>query len=265
MNHEFQRVAIVNRGEAAMRFIHAAREFNHEHGTSIRTIALFTDPDRLSMFVREADESFYLGSARVLDGNGQAKCRYVDYDSVAHALTATHADAVWPGWGFVAEHAEFADLCREMEIVFIGPHGESMRLIGDKIASKRIAEKAGVAVVPWSEAPIETLMEAHLHADRLGYPVIIKASAGGGGRGIRQVFTPSEMPLAFERARSEAFKAFGDPTVFLEKVVPGGRHIEVQMIADNFGTIWAVGVRDCTTQRRHQKVLEEAPSPSLSL
>jgi acetyl/propionyl-CoA carboxylase alpha subunit/acetyl-CoA carboxylase carboxyltransferase component len=264
MNHEFQRVAIVNRAEAAMRFIHAVREFNHEHGTTIRTIALFTDPDRLSLFVREADEAFNLGSAHVLNGNGQPKSRYVDYDSLAHALTITHADAVWPGWGFVAEHADFADLCREMGIVFIGPTAEAMRRVGDKVASKHLAEDAGVPVVPWSERPIETLMEAHRHADRLGYPVIMKATAGGGGRGIRQVFSPSEMPQAFESAQSEAFKGFGDPTVFLEQVVPGARHIEVQIIADNFGTIWAAGVRDCTTQRRHQKILEEAPSPALS-
>lgn len=264
MNHEFQRVAIVNRGEPAMRFIHAAREFNHEHGKSIRTIALFTDPDRLSLFVREADEAFYLGSAQVLNGNGQLKSRYVDYDSLAHALTITHADAVWPGWGFVAEHADFADLCREMGIVFIGPTADAMRCVGDKVASKHLAEKAGVPVVPWSRVPIETLMEAHHHADRLGYPVIIKATAGGGGRGIREVFSPSGMPEAFESAQSEAFKAFGDPTVFLEKVIHGARHVEVQIIADNFGTIWAVGVRDCTTQRRHQKILEEAPSPALT-
>src|SRR5215468_5548943 len=120
MNHEFQRVAIVNRGEAATRFIHAAREFNHEYGTNIRTIALFTDPDRLSLFVREADEAFYLGSSQVFSANGQSKSRYVDYDSLAHALTMVSADAVWPGWGFVAEHADFADLCREMDVVFIG-------------------------------------------------------------------------------------------------------------------------------------------------
>jgi acetyl/propionyl-CoA carboxylase alpha subunit/acetyl-CoA carboxylase carboxyltransferase component len=264
MNHEFQRVAIVNRGEAAMRFIHAAREFNHEHGTAIRTIALFTDPDRFSMFVREADESFYLGSAHVLDGNGQTKCRYVDYDSLGSALSATHADAVWPGWGFVAEHADFADLCRELNIVFIGPESEAMRRIGDKIASKRLAEQAAVQVVPWSKGPVETLVNAGLHAERLGYPVVIKATAGGGGRGIRRVSSAEELPRAFDSARSEAFKAFGDPTVFLEKVVSSARHVEVQVIGDNFGTIWAVGVRDCTTQRRHQKVLEEAPSPALS-
>src|SRR5215472_18338717 len=139
MNHEFQRVAIVNRGEAAMRFIHAAREFNHEHGASIWTIALFTDPDRLSLFVREADEAFYLGSPHVLDENGRTKSRYVDYDSLAHALTAVRADAVWPGWGFVAEHADFADLCCEMGIVFIGPTAEAMRRVGDKVASKHLA------------------------------------------------------------------------------------------------------------------------------
>ena len=138
MQHEFQRVAIVNRGEAAMRFIHAAREFNQEHGTSLRTIALFTEPDRHAMFVREADEAVCLGPAQVLDPNTQQlKSSYVDYGRLERALATARADAVWVGWGFVAEHAAFADLCREMGIVFIGPDGDVMRRLGDKIASKR--------------------------------------------------------------------------------------------------------------------------------
>ena len=184
MNHEFRRVAIVNRGEAAMRFIHAAREFNQEHATSLRTIALFTEPDRHAMFVREADEAVCLGPAQVLDiSTKQPKSSYVDYGRLERALTAAHAEAVWVGWGFVAEHASFAELCREMGLVFIGPDGDVMRRIGDKIASKRLAERAQVPVAPWSGGPVETLEDALHHAEFLGYPLLIKATAGGGGHG----------------------------------------------------------------------------------
>ncbi len=265
MNHEFQRVAIVNRGEAAMRFIHAARDFNQEYNTSLRTIALFTEPDHHSMFVREADETVCLGPAQVLDSNTQQpKSSYVDYGLLERALAAARADAVWVGWGFVAEHAAFADLCRELGIVFIGPDGDVMRRVGDKIAAKRLAEQAQITVAPWSNGPVEKLADALDHAERLGYPLLIKATAGGGGHGIRRVGSAAQLPEAFASARAEASKAFGDPTVFLEQLVQDARHVEVQIIADHYGTTWAAGVRDCTIQRRHQKVLEEAPSPALS-
>lgn len=265
MNFDFERVAIVNRGEAAMRFIHAAREFNQEHGTSLRTIALYTEPDRHAMFVREADEAVCLGAARVLDGNTHLyKSSYVDYGILERALSAARAEAVWVGWGFVAEQADFADLCRDMQIVFIGPNGAVMRKVGDKIAAKLLAEQAQIPVPPWSGGPVETLDDAYLHASRIGYPLLIKAAAGGGGHGIRLVHNHRQLPETFESARSEAFKAFGDPTVYLERLLPAARHIEVQIIADHFGTTWAVGVRDCSIQRRHQKILEEAPSPVLS-
>ncbi|MBZ5664530.1 MAG: ATP-grasp domain-containing protein [Acidobacteriia bacterium] len=265
MKHEFQRVAIVNRGEAAMRFIHAARDFNQEHGTSLRTIALFTEPDRHSMFVREADEAVCLGPAQVLDSNtNQLKSSYVDYGRLERALRQARADAVWAGWGFVAEHAAFADLCREIGVAFIGPDGDVMRRVGDKIASKRLAEQTQIPVAPWSNGPVETLTDAQGQAERLGYPLLIKATAGGGGRGIRLVRSAAQLAQTFASARSEAFKAFGDPTVFLEQMLESARHIEVQIIADHYGTTWAAGVRDCTIQRRHQKILEEAPSPALS-
>ena len=265
MEHEFQRVAIVNRGEAAMRFIHAARDFNQENGTSLRTIALFTEPDRHSMFVREADEAVCLGPAQVLDpATQQLKSSYVDYGCLERALAQARADAVWVGWGFVAEHAAFADRCRKLGIVFIGPAGDVMRRVGDKIASKRLAEQAQIPVVPWSNGPVETLADARSQAERLGYPLLIKATAGGGGHGIRLLRSPSQLPQAYASARAEAFKAFGDPTVFLEKLLHCPRHVEVQIIADHYGTTWAAGVRDCSIQRRHQKVLEEAPSPGLS-
>src|SRR5579859_4001312 len=265
MPNDFQRVAIVNRGDAAMRFIHAAREFRHQHGVPLQTIALFTEPDRHAMFVREADESFCLGPAHVVDAETHRhKSSYLDYMRLQQAFTAAHADAAWVGWGFVAEHAAFADLCKEMGIVFIGPSGDVMRLLGDKIAAKRLAEQSQIDVAPWSNGPVETLEDALSHADRLGFPLLIKATAGGGGHGIRRVLQASQLPQAFESARAEAFKAFGDPTVFFEQLVEGARHVEVQVIADNYGTAWAAGVRDCTIQRRHQKILEEAPSPALS-
>src|SRR5689334_17425478 len=230
MPSEFQRVAIVNRGEAAMRFIHAAREFSQETGTTLRTIALYTEPDRRAMFVREADESVLLGPAHVLDSiTQQPKCSYVDYSRLERALKAARAEAVWAGWGFVAEHAAFADLCRDLGIVFIGPDGDIIRRIGDKISSKRLAEEALISVVPWSGGPIETLLEARHHAAMLGYPVFIKATAGGGGHGIRLVDSPAQLAEAFESARNEAFKAFGDSTVFLEQPIRSARHVEVQI------------------------------------
>src|SRR5690242_6207232 len=256
MDHEFQRVAIVNRDEAAMRFIHAVREYNHEHGTSLHTIALFTEPDRNAMFVREADEAVCLGAAHTIDTTTQqAKSSYVDYEVLERALGIAHADAVWVGWGFVAEHAGFADLCRKMGVVFIGPDGDVMRRLGDKISSKLLAEQAQIDVAPWSGGPLDTLADARHHAARLGYPLLIKATAGGGGHGIRKVHSASELPCAYERARAEALKSFGDSTVFMEKLVMAARHVEVQVIADHYGTTWAAGVRDCTIQRRHQKIL----------
>ena len=265
MQHKFERVAIINRGEAAMRFIHAAREFNLEHGTCLRTIALYTDPDRNAMFVRQADETVSLGPPQITDPNtNHLKSCYVDYAHLERALRQARAEAVWVGWGFVAEHADFADLCRDMGIVFIGPDGDVMRRLGDKISSKRLAEQAQIPVADWSGGPVETLSDAWREAERLGYPVFIKATAGGGGHGIRRVNSPGQLDKALASARGEAFKAFGDPTVFLEKVVTGTRHVEVQIIADHHGTTWAAGVRDCTVQRRHQKILEEAPSPVLT-
>jgi acetyl/propionyl-CoA carboxylase alpha subunit len=265
MHESFRRIAIVNRGEAAMRFIHAAREFNQERGSDLRTIALYTEPDRDALFVREADEAYLLGPAHVMDvSTHQPKCSYVDYQRLTRALLEAQAEAVWVGWGFVAEHAEFADLCRDLGIVFVGPRGDVMRKLGDKIAAKHLAEQAGIAVSDWSRGSVETVADALRYGELLGYPLLIKATAGGGGRGIRRVHSSEQMAEAFESARSEAFKAFGNPTVLMEQVVHGARHIEVQVIADLHGNTWPLGVRDCSIQRRHQKVIEEAPSPALS-
>ncbi len=264
MHPEFERVAIVNRGEAAMRFINAVREFNQERGTRIRTIALYTDPDRRSMFVREADEAFGLGPATVTDPrDGERTSSYLDYGRLEAALAASKADAVWTGWGFVSEHAGFAQLCERLGIVFIGPPPDAMRRLSDKISAKKLAEDARVPVVPWSGRAVAGAAEAVSAAEALGFPVLVKAAAGGGGRGIRLVARAEEMPEAFESARHESLRAFGDSTVFVEKLLQGVRHVEVQVLGDAYGTTWAVGVRDCTIQRRHQKVLEESPAPTL--
>ena len=259
MNLAFHRVAIVNRGEPAMRLLHAIRELNEQHGLDLKTIALFTEPDRHSMFVREADEAICLGPATFVDPrDGERKIKYLDYEALDNALVEGRAQAAWVGWGFVAEHAEFADLCQRRGVVFIGPSGDVMRQVGDKIASKLLAEGADVPVAPWSGGPVADLEAAQQHAQELGFPLMIKATAGGGGRGVRRVKSADELSAAFASAQSEALKFFGSATVFLERAIVGARHIEVQVLADFHGNCWAVGVRDCTIQRRNQKVLEEA-------
>ncbi len=268
---KFERIAVVNRGEPALRLIRAVREWNCGHCERLSTIALFTEPDRNALFVREADSLFYLGPSmfhdpKDLDEHGQPrrKSRYLDYDRLREALVRTRAQAVWVGWGFVAEHAAFAELCQELSVVFIGPSPMAMRRLGDKIGSKLLAEGAGVPVAPWSGGPVATLETAQEHATRIGFPLLVKATAGGGGRGIRFVHSAGQLEEAFSSASAEARKAFGDGTVFLEKKVGEARHIEVQILADRYGTVWPVGIRDCTAQRCNQKVIEEAPSPVLS-
>ncbi len=263
--HTFRRLAVVNRGEPAMRLIHAVRELNEEQRADdpIRVIALYTEPERSAMFVRHADEAYSLGPTVRVDADGRRTGAYLDYANLERALRAVRADAVWPGWGFVAEHPAFSDLCAAMDIVFVGPSGDVMRALGDKIQSKLMAEKAGVPVAAWSNGPVETIDEAREHAERIGYPLMIKAAAGGGGRGIRRVEAPDALEDALDTSRREAQDAFGDGTVFMEAMVGNAHHIEVQLIADGQGTAWACGVRDCSCQRRHQKVVEESASPVL--
>ncbi|GAA4601032.1 acetyl/propionyl-CoA carboxylase alpha subunit/acetyl-CoA carboxylase carboxyltransferase component [Actinoplanes octamycinicus] len=249
----FKRIAIVNRGEAAMRLIHAVRELAAETGAQIETVALYTDVDRTATFVREADIAYDLGPA--------ASRPYLDLKGLEHALVQTGADAAWVGWGFVAEDPAFAELCDRIGITFIGPSAEAMRKLGDKIGSKLIAEEVGVPVAAWSRGPVETLEAALEAAERIGYPLMLKATAGGGGRGIRKVASAEELADAYERTSQEAARAFGSGIVFLERLVTGARHVEVQVIADGQGTAWAIGVRDCSVQRRNQKVIEESASP----
>ena len=253
----FRRIAIVNRGESAMRLIHAVRELNAAGDDYIQTVALHTTGEANAMFVREADLSYDLGPA--------ANRPYVDLAVLEQALLDTGADAVWPGWGFVAEDPNFVDLCDKHDVTFIGPSADAMRQLGDKIGSKLIAEEVGVPVAPWSRGAVDTLEEAlgrrrggRLPADAQGdRPVAV---AGGSGWSPRPPTsrTPSSAP-ATRRSRS-----FGNGTVFLERLVTGARHVEVQLIADGHGTAWALGVRDCSIQRRNQKVIEESSSPLLS-
>jgi acetyl/propionyl-CoA carboxylase alpha subunit/acetyl-CoA carboxylase carboxyltransferase component len=260
----FRRLAIVNRGEPAMRAIHAVRELNEERANPVQVIALYTEPERHALFVREADERHLLGPATVTDGDGRRRSAYLNYEALERALVETGADAAWVGWGFVAEHPEFAELCERLGVVFVGPAPRTMRILGDKIEAKRLAEQAGVPVAPWSGGGVASVEEAIRHGETLGFPLMIKAAAGGGGRGMRRVERAEELASAFERARVEAEQAFGDPSVLIERVVGSARHVEVQLIADGQGGAWALGVRDCSCQRRHQKVVEESASPALS-
>jgi acetyl/propionyl-CoA carboxylase alpha subunit/acetyl-CoA carboxylase carboxyltransferase component len=252
----FSRVAIVNRGEAAMRLIHAVRDLSAETGTQIETVALYTDADRSATFVREADLAYPLGPASARP--------YLDLAVLGKALAETGADAAWVGWGFVAEDPAFAELCEKAGVTFVGPSAEAMRKLGDKIGAKLLAEEAGVPVAPWSRGEVASLGDALRAGDEIGYPLMLKASAGGGGRGIRMIASASDLTDAYERTRQEALRAFGSGVVFLERLVTGARHVEVQVIADGQGTAWALGVRDCSVQRRNQKIIEESASPVLS-
>ncbi len=251
----FSRIAVVNRGEAAMRLIHAVRDLQAA-GEELTTIALYTDAERRAMFVREADEAYPLGPASARP--------YLDLEVLERALVESRADAVWVGWGFVAEDPTFVDLCDRLGVTFIGPSAAAMRRLGDKIGAKLLAEEVGVPVAAWSGGPVDSLDDALAAAESIGYPLMLKATAGGGGRGIRKVTTPAELEDAYQRTRDEAERAFGSGVVFLERVVTGARHVEVQVISDGQDHAWAIGVRDCSVQRRNQKVIEESASPLLT-
>ncbi|WP_407561146.1 carboxyl transferase domain-containing protein [Streptomyces sp. 184] len=251
----FSRIAIINRGEAAMRLIQAVGELNAAGGPRIETVALYTDADATATFVREADLGYDLGRA--------ADRPYLDLAVLERALVETGADAAWVGWGFVAEDPAFAELCAKLGVTFIGPDAEAMRRLGDKISAKLLAEEVGVPVAPWSRGPVADLDTALREAERIGYPLMLKATAGGGGRGVRAVHQPDDLAEAFQRTSQEAERAFGNGALFLERLLVNARHVEVQVIADGQGGVWALGVRDCSVQRRNQKVVEESSSPVL--
>jgi acetyl/propionyl-CoA carboxylase alpha subunit/acetyl-CoA carboxylase carboxyltransferase component len=251
-------LAIVNRGEAAMRCIRAVKSLAAVEGSDIRVVALYTEPDRGAPFVRHADLAVQLPITTT------AVAAYLDHNLLIKTLRSIGADAVWPGWGFVAEDPVFVDRVTAEGIRFLGPSANTMRALGDKISSKVLAESSKIPVTPWSKGVVENEAQARSHADRIGYPVVIKATAGGGGRGIRVVKEAGEIDAAFQSASAEATNAFGDGRLFVEQMVRGGRHIEVQIVADQHGNVVALGCRDCSVQRRHQKVLEEAPPSGFS-
>ena len=245
----FKKILIANRSEIAVRVIRAARELG------IKTVAVYSDADRESRHVAMADEAVCIGP-------GPSKLSYLDQEAVLSAAKNTGADAIHPGYGFLSENADFSELCAKRGITFIGPPPAASRKLGFKSAGKAVALAANVPVVPGTKGDITT--DVSKEVAEIGYPVLIKASAGGGGKGMRIVRTPAELKPQLEAAANEAKAAFGDGSVFIEKLLERPRHVEIQIIADNYGNVVAFPERDCTVQRRHQKLVEESPSPALT-
>jgi acetyl-CoA carboxylase biotin carboxylase subunit len=247
----FDKILIANRGEIALRVLRACKELG------IPSVAVHSTADADAMHVRLADESVCIGPPPARDS-------YLNVPSLLAACEITGADAVHPGYGFLSENARFAEILAEHNIGFIGPKPEHIRLMGDKIEAKRTAKKLGIPVVPGSEGGVNSDDEAFRIGREIGYPLLVKAAAGGGGRGMKVALTEEDMSLALQTARSEAKAAFGDDAVYLEKYLQKPRHIEIQVLGDGRGDAIHLGERDCSLQRRHQKVLEESPSPALN-
>ena len=247
----FHKILIANRGEIALRIIRACKELG------IKTVAVHSDVDSESLHVKLADESICIGPAP------SAKS-YLNMKAIISAAEVTDADAIHPGYGFLSENAEFAEICNNCGLTFIGPTAENMRLMGDKISARQTVTKAGVPILPGTKEGVHTAEEAMRIAGEIGYPIIIKATAGGGGRGMKVVHSPASLANAFAAARSEAQAGFGNPEVYIEKFCERPRHVEIQIMADKHGNVIHLGERDCSIQRRHQKLIEEAPCPVLS-
>jgi acetyl-CoA carboxylase biotin carboxylase subunit len=247
----FDKILIANRGEIALRIERACKELG------VATVAVHSTADADAMHVRLADESVCIGPP-------PAKDSYLNIPQIVSACEITGADAVHPGYGFLAENARFAEILEEHDITFIGPSAEHVRLMGNKILAKEVARSLGIPVVPGSDGPITDIAEARVLAEGIGYPVLVKAAAGGGGRGMKVAHVENELELAIATARTEARASFGDDTVYLEKYLIHPRHIEVQVLGDGDGNAIHLGERDCSLQRRHQKLWEEAPSPALN-
>ena len=244
----FGRVLIANRGEIAVRIIRALRDMN------IRSIAVFSDADRGALHVRMADEAEHIGPAASVES-------YLNQDRVIEAAKRYRADAIHPGYGFLSENADFAAACARAGLVFIGPSAESIRRLGSKTAARTLAKQAGAPVVPGNEKPATELAHARALALEIGYPILLKAAAGGGGKGMRRVNAESELEAAVRDASSEAERAFQNGEVYIEKVIEKARHIEIQIAGDHYGNLVHLGERECSLQRRHQKIVEECPSP----
>ena len=247
----FDKVLIANRGEIALRIQRACKELG------IATVAVHSTADAEAMHVRLADESVCIGPPQASDS-------YLNIPRLLAACEITGADAVHPGYGFLSENARFAEILEDHNITFIGPSSEHIRIMGDKIAAKETVQRLGIPVVPGSEGGVRGDLEARKVAEAIGYPVLVKAASGGGGRGMKVVHKPEDLSSSMAAARSEAKAAFGDDTVYIEKFLTRPRHIEIQVFGDGQGNAVHLGERDCSLQRRHQKVLEEAPSPALN-
>ena len=245
---KIKKILIANRGEIALRIIRTCREMG------IQTVAVYSDADADSLHVRFADEAVCIGP-------GQSKESYLNIPRIIAAAEITNADAVHPGYGFLAENAEFSDICKESKLIFIGPDAAMINAMGNKSFAKETMRAAGVPVVPGSGGVVETVEEAKKLAEEIGVPIMIKAYAGGGGKGMRIVKSLDEVEKAFQTASSEAEIAFGNGDVYIEKFVENPRHVEIQVLGDKFGNIIHLGERDCSVQRRHQKLIEESPSP----
>ena len=246
----FRKILIANRGEIAVRIIRAARELG------IETVAVYSTADKEALHTLLADEAVCIGPAKSTDS-------YLNMNAVLSAAVLTGSEAIHPGFGFLSENSKFATMCEEVGIKFIGPSGSVMDMMGDKINARAQMIKAGVPVIPGSDGEVHTAEEALEVADRIGYPVMLKASAGGGGKGIRKVERAEDLVPAFESASTEAKAAFGNGAMYLERVIYPARHIEVQILADQFGHVVHLGERDCSLQRNNQKVLEESPSVAI--
>ncbi|MBI3585631.1 MAG: acetyl-CoA carboxylase biotin carboxylase subunit [Ignavibacteriales bacterium] len=247
----FEKVLIANRGEIALRVIRACRELG------IKTVAVYSEADRDALHVKFADEAVCIGPP-------SSKESYLNIPRLIAAAEVTNADAIHPGYGFLAENANFAEICATSGLTFIGPKPKAITAMGDKALAKETMRKAGVPVVPGSDGVISDVNEAKKIAGDVGYPIIIKATAGGGGRGMRIVREVSELENAFRTASHEAETAFGNPSVYIEKYVEEPRHVEIQVMGDQYGNIIHLGERDCSIQRRHQKLVEESPSPAVT-
>jgi acetyl-CoA carboxylase biotin carboxylase subunit len=247
----FKKILIANRGEIALRVLRAC------HDLGVRAVVAYSDADRESLPVRLADEAVCIGPA-------QAARSYNNIPAVITAALLTGCDAIHPGYGFLAENPYLAEVCDQVGVTFIGPRPEVIELMGNKAAARAMMKKAGVPIVPGSDGPVDNLGEARQVANRIGYPALVKAVAGGGGRGMRAVRDDAELVRALPLAQAEADAAFGNSEVYLERFVERPRHVEVQVLADDAGAVLAIGERDCSIQRRHQKLLEEAPAPKLS-
>lgn len=246
----FKKILIANRGEIAVRIIRACRDLG------VKTVAVYSDADRRSLHVTMADEAYHIGPS----APGES---YLSVEKIIDAVKRSGAEAVHPGYGFLSEKEAFANACEKEGIVFIGPSSEAIRLMGDKITARKIAQDKKVSLVPGSGGAVSDV-EAEVTAKEIGYPVMIKASAGGGGKGMRLVRKEEEFKSSLRMARSEAKSAFGDDSVYIEKFVENPRHVEIQVIGDSYGNIVHLFERECSVQRRHQKVIEESPSPAIS-